>query len=145
MLAFDPTYRLSISEILCHPWMNQDVLMGDQLADLMNKKIVTIIEKKKAEMLKQMKNRGKKTNNKKPNRAINKQEEKVLFEKKPYIKETARITDRLIPKVNSFPEMIEVLSDMGGEFRYTDNNLELVKIFEDQKEIEDKVVIRIKV
>ena len=96
-------------------------------------------------MLKHMKNRGKKTNNKKPNRAINKQEEKVLFEKKPYIKETARITDRLIPKVNSFPEMIEVLSDMGGEFRYTDNNLELVKIFEDQKEIEDKVVIRIKV
>lgn len=29
MLAFDPTYRLSISEILSHSWMNEDSLMGE--------------------------------------------------------------------------------------------------------------------
>lgn len=29
MLAFDPTHRLSIAEIFSHPWMTQDILMGD--------------------------------------------------------------------------------------------------------------------
>lgn len=29
MLAFDPTHRLSISEILNHPWMGEDTLMGN--------------------------------------------------------------------------------------------------------------------
>ncbi len=29
MLAFDPTHRLSIAQILSHPWMCQDILMGD--------------------------------------------------------------------------------------------------------------------
>jgi len=29
MLAFDPTHRLSIAEILSHPWMTQDILMGN--------------------------------------------------------------------------------------------------------------------
>lgn len=31
MLAFDPTHRLSVSEILSHPWMSHDTLMGDEL------------------------------------------------------------------------------------------------------------------
>lgn len=31
MLAFDPTHRLSIAEILSHPWMTQDILMGNEL------------------------------------------------------------------------------------------------------------------
>lgn len=31
MLAFDPTHRLSISEVLSHPWMTGDILMGDDL------------------------------------------------------------------------------------------------------------------
>lgn len=29
MLAFDPTHRLSIAEIMAHPWMTGDVLMQD--------------------------------------------------------------------------------------------------------------------
>lgn len=28
MLAFDPTNRLSISEIMSHPWMSEDTLLG---------------------------------------------------------------------------------------------------------------------
>ena len=31
MLAFDPTHRLSIAEIISHPWMNGDILMNDDL------------------------------------------------------------------------------------------------------------------
>ena len=31
MLAFDPTHRLSIAEILSHPWMTQETLMGNEL------------------------------------------------------------------------------------------------------------------
>ena len=38
MLAFDPTHRLSIPEILSHPWVNQEILMGDDLYIAMNKK-----------------------------------------------------------------------------------------------------------
>ena len=29
MLAFDPTHRLTIPEILAHPWMTGDLLMGE--------------------------------------------------------------------------------------------------------------------
>ena len=29
MFAFDPTHRLTISEILSHPWVTGDILMGD--------------------------------------------------------------------------------------------------------------------
>lgn len=29
MLSFAPTYRLSIPEILSHPWMAEDTLMGN--------------------------------------------------------------------------------------------------------------------
>ena len=31
MLAFDPTHRLTIPEILAHPWMTGDLLMGEDL------------------------------------------------------------------------------------------------------------------
>jgi len=31
MLAFDPTHRLSIAEIISHPWMTGDILMIDDL------------------------------------------------------------------------------------------------------------------
>jgi serine/threonine protein kinase len=37
MFAFDPTHRLSISEILCHPWMAGDILMGEDLEAEMKK------------------------------------------------------------------------------------------------------------
>ncbi len=45
--------------------MNSDTLMGDELAEEMNKKVTEIIEKKKMVMLKQMRNRVKKVTNKK--------------------------------------------------------------------------------
>jgi len=46
MLAFDPSQRLTIAEIKCHPWYKRDVLMGGgtltsylDLADRMASKI----------------------------------------------------------------------------------------------------------
>ena len=29
MLSFDPTHRLSIAEILSHPWVTGEILMGE--------------------------------------------------------------------------------------------------------------------
>lgn len=37
MLAFDPTHRLSIPEIMAHPWMTGDVLMQNELEEAMRK------------------------------------------------------------------------------------------------------------
>lgn len=37
MLAFDPTHRMTISEIMSHPWMTGDILMGEDLQQEMRK------------------------------------------------------------------------------------------------------------
>lgn len=37
MLAFDPTHRLTIPEIMAHPWMAGDLLMGEDLETEMRK------------------------------------------------------------------------------------------------------------
>lgn len=34
MLSFDPTERLTIAEIKCHPWYKQDILMADGNLDI---------------------------------------------------------------------------------------------------------------
>jgi serine/threonine protein kinase len=39
MLAFDPTYRLSISEILSHQWTNEEVLTSEEVEKIMKMKI----------------------------------------------------------------------------------------------------------
>ena len=73
----------------------------------MAQKVTDIIEKKKMMMLKEIKNRGTKNNGikKKVNRATQNHEEKLIFTKTAFRKETAKLTDRLIPKIESFNEL----------------------------------------
>jgi serine/threonine protein kinase len=54
MFAFDPTHRLSISEILSHPWMNGDILMGEDLYTEMKRIEMEIVQKKRKNMLKNL-------------------------------------------------------------------------------------------
>lgn len=58
MLAFDPSQRLTISEIKCHPWYKRDVLMGGgtqlsyaDLADHMATKIEMVRRKKNSQQM----------------------------------------------------------------------------------------------
>lgn len=57
MLAFDPTHRMTISEILSHPWMNGEVLMGEDLEKEMKKIEMDNLQKKRKKMLKNLQGR----------------------------------------------------------------------------------------
>jgi hypothetical protein len=54
MLAFDPTHRLTIPEILSHPWMTGDMLMGEELEKEMRQIEVELVQKKRRAVLKNL-------------------------------------------------------------------------------------------
>ena len=52
------------------------------------------------------------------------------------------MTDRLIPKMDTFADIEELFEGMQAEIRYQNNNMEIVKIFQELEEAE-KVTIRV--
>ena len=67
-------------------------------------------------MLEQMKAKGTKNhqNKKKVNRAAQLVEQKILFKKEAYNKEMGKITDRLIPKMDSYADVEELFDQMNA-------------------------------
>lgn len=105
MLAFDPTHRLTIPEILAHPWMKGDILMGSDLETEMRKVHTEMVEKKKKAVLKSL--RGKTLK-------ITKQTNRSLMEfvdvakampKGIYKKELDRPSDRIVPSLNCYEDL----------------------------------------
>ena len=68
-------------------------------------------------------------NKKKVNRAAQLTEQKIIFKKSPYNKEFTKITDRLIPKMDTYADVEELFDHMNAEIRYNNDNMEMVKIF----------------
>lgn len=121
MLAFDPTYRLSISEILSHPWMNQDTLMGEEIQQAMQARIEKLIEHKKKVMQKQLKQKvGRPGTKKVQKRSISGVTPEQLIIKSRFLEESKKLTDRYVPKLTTFGDLEMIFKDFEGEITMTD-------------------------
>lgn len=101
MLAFDPTHRLSVAEILSHPWMTQDMLMGDELEQEMKRIEEKIVMKKRQEILKKLQTKMPSLAiGCKANRSMVAEDRKI--EKVKYRSSRAKISDRYVPTINNY-------------------------------------------
>ena len=147
MLAFDPTHRLSISEIFSHPWMNQDTLMGVEIEEAMQAKVEQLIEMKKKVMLKQMKQKvGRQGVKKVQKRSITGVSSEELLKKHKFLDETQNLTDRMMPKLKTFADLELIFKDFDGEIALVDGELQLIKIQGAEEGMEEhKVRVQIKI
>lgn len=103
-MAFDPTHRMTISEILSHPWMNGEVLMGEDLEKEMKKIEMDILQKKRKKMLKNLQGRPIELN-KNAHRGLQNAELTKEIEKRQYRKELSKLSDRFVPIVKTYGDL----------------------------------------
>ena len=105
MLAFDPTHRMTIPEILAHPWMTGDIMMGEDLESEMRKIHVEVVEKKRKAMLKNLKGRNLKVNRQNNRSLAQFVDVAKSINKGIFRKELAKLSDRYVPTLKNYEEL----------------------------------------
>ena len=129
MFAFDPTHRLTIAEVLSHPWMTGDTLMNNELEEEMRAIEEERVQKKRRAMLKTLRGRNLPLA-KNTNRSLAESVDISLGVKKGlYRKELGRLSDRLVPCIHNYGQLEALLQMMEGDLRLEDGVVLLSKMF----------------
>lgn len=105
MLAFDPTHRLSISEIMSHPWMTGPKLSPEELETEMRRIETEVLQKKRKAILKNLQGKGLNPI-KNAHRSLSETTDcSVPIEKAKYFPVQAKLSDRWVPHLKNYGEL----------------------------------------